>query len=385
MQEIFAILLPIAAASGWFAAAKYYKNTPAPQKSSYISPEYYRGLNYLLSEKADKALEVFVNLIDSDTEAVELHLAFGTLFRRRGEVERAIKIHQSLLDSVGLNEDQRLQITFELGMDYMRAGMYGRAEEYFQSLTEVDNYRVPARQEILKIYQQEKDWSKAISVTHELGKLGKVKRGESIAQFYCELAEEARFAGKIDLAKDYLNRAYADDKSCVRASLIKAQIEINEENYAGALKTLRMVETQDVRYISDIVMPVLKCCEFLQELEENERYLHYLYGAYGTGKAALVLCETIRTRHGVERAIDFMEDALARKPFYEGFNRLLALYAEQQPDGARARFARLKNFSTCLALKGAAYQCSQCGYCCTHIHWRCPSCQYWETVKPKAT
>ena len=385
MQEIFAILLPVAAASGWFAAWRHYKKTSPPKSSPSISPGYYRELNHLLGEKTDTALQVFADTIGSDAETVELHLAFATLFRRRGDVERAINIHQSLLDSGRLREEQRLQTTFELGMDFMQAGMYGRAEDYFQSLIAVDNYRVSARQEMLKIYQQEKDWLKAISVTQVLRKLGKVKRRESIAQFYCELAEEARFSGRVDLAKDYLNKAFADDKSCVRASLIKAQLEISEENYAAALKTLKMVETQDTRYISEIVMPVLKCCEFLRELDENERYLHYLYNAYGTGKAALVLCETIRNRHGVESAVDFMENALARKPFYEGFNRLLALYAEQQPEGAGARFARLKNFSMCLDLKAAAYQCSQCGYRCSHIHWRCPSCRYWETVKPTAS
>lgn len=383
MQEILAVLLPIAAASGWYAAARHFRRTSLSQKHSYLPPDYYLRANYRLNDQAEKAFEAFVDLSDPNAETVDLHLAFGRHFRGRGEVERAIRIHQSLLEQVDLQEEQKLQARFELGLDYMHAGIFGRAEEYFRHVMDVDSYRVAARLEMLKLYQQEKDWVKAISVTRELSKLGKVKRGESVAQFYCELAEKARFAGRIAEAKEFLNQAYSDDQSCVRASLIKAQLEINEENYAAALKTLKLVESQDPAFISEVVTPVLKCCEFLQELEENERYLHYLYSAYGNTKAALVLCETMRTRHGVERAIDFMEDALARKPFFEGFNRLLALYAEQQPDGSGARFARLKTFSTCLSIKAAAYQCSQCGYGCTQLHWRCPSCQYWNTVKPR--
>lgn len=382
MQELLSLLLPLAAASGWFAAAVHYQKSKS-KKSAEFSKKYYRGLTYLLEENADKALDVFLELIKADHETVEMHLALANLFRRRGEVERAIKIHQSLLEQKDLSQDHHAQARFELGMDYMRAGMYGLAEEYFKNSTENGHHRVSALQELLKIYQQEKDWLKAIAVIQELKQLGKTRRGERIAHFYCELAEAAKSSGKAQLAGEYLSKAFSEDATCVRASLIKAEMAIAEKNYADALKMLKAVESQNPAYISEIVEPVLKCCASLQDPEQGERYLHALYEKFRNIEIVPILSLMIYDRHGVDRAVEFLESVLTYKPFHGGFMQLISFYAEQQTGKNRIAFLKLKEFAAPLSRKGTAYRCSRCGFECNRLHWRCPSCHYWESIKPK--
>ena len=187
MEWLF-LLLPIAAMSGWLSARKHYKK-PSNPKQGYFDPEYFKGLNYLLNEEPDKAIDVFIRLLEVNSETVETHLALANLFRRRGETERAIRIHQNLIARPTLTLLQREQALIELGLDYMSAGVLDRAELLFLELLNSTAPPSDAYEHLLNIYQQERQWQKAINIAKKLHSQDPQKKKAEIAQFYCELAE----------------------------------------------------------------------------------------------------------------------------------------------------------------------------------------------------
>ena len=180
-------LLPVAALSGWLAARRSQNVGPSVSTGG-LRSNYFRGINYLLNEQPDKAIEAFIRVLEVDSETVETHLALGNLYRRRGEVDRAIRIHQNIIARPTLRADQRNEALLELGNDYMRAGLLDRAENLFRELCDTDGYTVPALRQIIDLYQQEKDWDQAIVCARRLAGVSGEPLGRVIAHYYCEQA-----------------------------------------------------------------------------------------------------------------------------------------------------------------------------------------------------
>ena len=183
------LLLPLAAVSGWFAARQdqRYKSRKC---GADIPSDYFKGLNLLLNEQPDKAIEVFIKVLEVDTETVETHLMLGNLFRRRGEIERATRIHQNLIARPKLDRYQRSQALFELAQDYLKAGLLDRAENLLLEYAEVEKDSEPALRQLLYVYQQEKEWNQAIATAKRLAKASGESTDEMIANFLCEQAVE---------------------------------------------------------------------------------------------------------------------------------------------------------------------------------------------------
>jgi len=183
---LLALLLPLAAFSGWYIGRRSSERSRRVGVSE-LSSSYFRGLNYLLNEQPDKAIEAFIEVVKVDPETVELHFALGSLFRRRGEYDRAIRMHQHLLERADLAPEQRAAAVFELGQDYLKAGILDRAEEVFQKLSD-GSQAGEARRFLLEIFQQEKDWEKAVSMAKRLELETGQSRAKETANFLCELA-----------------------------------------------------------------------------------------------------------------------------------------------------------------------------------------------------
>src|SRR5690554_2987083 len=222
MVELFWLLLPVAALSGWLIGRR--RDSRPDSDGGKLHGEYFQGLNYLLNEQPDKAIEVFTRMVEVDSDTVETHLALGNLFRRRGEVDRAIRIHQNLIARPTLNAEQRSLALLELGMDYMRSGLLDRAEGLFKELAETGNHMEPALRQLLVIYQQEKDWSNAIMVARRLESISGEALHAVVAQFHCERASEHLAAGREREAQEDVRRALNVDPRCVRASLMEAEM-----------------------------------------------------------------------------------------------------------------------------------------------------------------
>ena len=347
-----------------------------------IHPEYFKGLNFVLNEQPDKAIEVFIRMLEVDSETVETHLALGNLFRRRGEVDRAIRIHQNLIARPSLDREQRAMALLELGMDYMRSGLLDRAEGLFKELVETGLHSSQAYSELLDIYQQEKEWDNAINIARKLELASGKSLNPVIAQFYCEKANNDFAQGDIRHARDCLRRALSIDADCVRASVIEAEIAMHEGRLKQALKAYKRVEIQDPEYIPEVIEPLLECYRKLDKLDEFMELLRNLIDRHGGITPLLMLTNLIQEKQNEEDAIRYISAELRKRPTVKGVDRLIE-YALSRAEGeARENLGMIKDLTSKLLEKHAMYKCVRCGFDAKSLHWQCPGCKNWNSVKP---
>jgi lipopolysaccharide biosynthesis regulator YciM len=383
-QDLIPLLLPLAAASGWYFARRYYTRRRPGDAAHSLTQAYRRGLNYLLDEKTDEAIAAVARILEQDSEPLDIHIALGNFFRRRGEVEKAIEIHRRLLQEQDLTGAQRAKANFELGMDYMRSGLFDRAETIFLALTETGTHGTAALRQLLQIYQQQKDWKTAIDCIVKLRGLVKPKHGETAAHFYCELAEEAKNQHRLKDARDYLAKALKDDPGCVRASLAKGRLELGNGEYRQAMETLKSIESQNPLYLPVALPLIRQCAERQMNKAELGDYLDHLYENFGIGSATVERAEQIRGGQGVKAALDYLLTVLEKTSDAQVLIQTLILVAEHADLGAE-NFRKLRNQILGLLESQPPYQCRHCGYAFTELYWRCPSCQHWDSIIPKGS
>src|SRR5687768_8961998 len=227
---------------GWLAARIDIRHLVRESRS--LPQSYFKGLNFLMNEQPDKAIEAFIEVVKVDPETIELHFALGSLFRRRGEYDRAIRMHQNLLERVDLADDQKVIALAELGQDYLKAGILDRAEEVFKKL-EASAQAPLARKHLLDIYEQEKDWNRAIEMTRHVE-----PDARALAQYYCELAASEASQSRPDAARRYVERALDENRKCVRASLLLGDLSKEENQLEKAIEHWKRIESQDPAYIA---------------------------------------------------------------------------------------------------------------------------------------
>ena len=375
------LLLPVAAASGWWYAKRSMGQEQAGQRMG-LSYEYFTGLNFLLNEQPDKAVDVFIKMLEVDSETVETHLALGNLFRRRGEGDRAIRIHQNLIARPTLTKEQRAQALLELGKDYMRAGFLDRAENLFLELTDDKEHKITALDSLLDIYQQEKDWEKAINTARIIETSAGRRTNDMVAQYSCELADIATTKGEKKLAIKMLKRALSSDKSCVRANLSLGKLEQSSGNCKSAIKAFKQVEQQDPDYLMEVIEPMFACYQSLGKIDEMEGYLKHIERDFGGIGSTLALTELTRLREGEDAAIKTIVASLRQKPTVAGLHKLLELKLVTSEGGDRENLMTLKELTSRLMENHHMYQCNNCGFTGKTLHWHCPTCRKWCTVKP---
>lgn len=258
MQILLWLLLPIAAASGWWAAL-YSQKKAAVRSQARLNSAYGRGLNHLLNEESDKATEVLVQMVEVDPDTVELHLALGSLFRRRGEVDRAIRVHQNIIARSRLSDQLRLQATLELGRDFLRAGLFDRAENLLSGLVEKNEFQNDACQHLLELYQQQKEWSKAIEVAERLVVIDSESWKERVAHFNCELAQQALDEGSPDVARQWLDKAIRQDHASIRALILRGRILQANKSYSAASGVYHELKSVAPEYYAEVYDDLVFC------------------------------------------------------------------------------------------------------------------------------
>lgn len=380
--ELLFLLLPIAALSGWLLGRRDARDADWRQ-FSVLSSDYFKGLNYLLNEEQDQAIEVFIHMLEVDSDTVDTHFALGNLFRRRGEVDRAIRIHQNLIARPTLKRQQREQALYELGTDYMRAGLLDRAENLFTELVEEGaSYRQLALRQLLDIYQQEKDWHKAIAAGQRLQSMGEGNLDQVIAQYRCEQAEAALARGEQSVALRLIRQALSEDRNCVRATLLEGRIELENDNHNSAVKVFRRVEQQDPAYLAEVI-PFLQEA-FVQQgrIGEMVAYLREILARHGGISIMLALAELIRQHQGTKEATVFITNHLRGHPSVRGMGHLIRLKLESSEGAARDDMLVLDGLIEKLLETKPVYSCNHCGYAGKSLVWQCPSCKRWNTTKP---
>ncbi len=378
--EFLWLLLPVAAASGWWMSRR---SLARDQGRARVPPDYFKGINFLLNEQPDKAIEVFTKMVEVDSDTVEPYFALGSLFRRQGEVERAIRIHQNLIARPSLHRVQRNHALFELGQDYQQAGLLDRAEHMFIELLEREPRNVPARRLLIDIYEQERDWEKAITIAASLESHISVSHRHIIAHYYCELAQLALEDRDFHRARKMIRRAYSNDRGCVRASLLAGESARLQDNCKAAIRALKRVDKQDPRFLSEAVGPLLDCYERLGRTQEAINWLEDVLLRQDAFKPVLMFAQFIQKHGDHTTASVFLSRHQRMHPSLPGIAYLLeTLPAETSAPEHRERLAIARESISKLLKDISSYNCNNCVYKGGVMHWQCPTCRAWNSIIP---
>ncbi|WP_374691361.1 lipopolysaccharide assembly protein LapB [Accumulibacter sp.] len=371
------LLFPLFFGLGWLAARIDIRHLV--RESRALPRSYFQGLNFLLNAQPDRAIEAFVEAVKVDPQTIELHFALGSLFRRRGETDRAIRMHQNLIEREDLKQELKLQALAELGQDYLKAGLLDRAEAVFDKLRDSD-LGEDAKRNLLEIYQLEKHWEKAIAIASELPDFASHKE---IAEYYCELAAAEMIRSRRDLAAGYLQTALERNRKCVRASLLRGDMQLQEEQWEAAIESWQRIEQQDPAYLALVAQRLLGAFRKLDRRDAGLRLLRGYLEHYPSLDLLDVVFQLVLEGDGAEAAYELVRDELKRNPTLLGFDklleaRLLLASAESRPDLELA-----KGIVQTYTRRLARYRCDNCGFKARQFYWRCPACGGWETYSPK--
>jgi lipopolysaccharide assembly protein B len=376
------LALPFFFALGWLAARIDIKQLISESRTLPMS--YFRGLNFLLNEQPDKAIEAFIEVVKVDPQTVELHFALGSLFRRRGELERAIRMHQNLVERPDLQEDQKRAALFELAQDYLKAGLLDRAEELFLKL-EGTQHAEPALKFLLEIYQQEKDWQKAIGIAEKLESVTGRSHQKEIANFYCELAGIEMMHSRPKGARPYLDRALTHHRLCVRANVLLGDLEMSTGNVDAAVEAWKRIETQNPSYLALVAERIYGAYEKQGRPEEGLNLLRAYLEKYPSLDALNVIFRATLERHGTEPAYRLARDELRRTPTLLGLDKLLEAQLLEAPIDRRRDLELIRGLVNQHTQGLAMYKCDNCGFRARQYYWHCPACASWETYSPRRT
>ena len=373
------LFFPLFFGLGWAAARIDIRHLV--KESRTLPRSYFQGLNFLLNEQPDRAIEAFVDAVKIDPQTIELHFALGSLFRRRGETERAIRMHQNLVEREDLPQDLKLQALSELGQDYLKAGLLDRAEEVYDKLCESSMVK-NAKRNLLEIYQLEKDWGKAISIAGELPDIASQKE---IAEYYCELAAAEMIRSRSDSASAYLKTALEQNRKCVRASLLQGDIEVQQDRTEAAIACWQRIEQQDPTYLALVAQRLLDAFRKLERRDEGLQLLQGYLERYPSLDLLDVVFQLVLESEGADAAYALVRDELKRNPTMLGFDKLIEARLLISPPEARADLDLAKSIVQGYTRRLARYRCDNCGFKARQFYWRCPACGGWETYSPKRT
>jgi lipopolysaccharide biosynthesis regulator YciM len=376
------LALPLFFALGWMAARIDIKQLVTESRALPVS--YFKGLNFLMNEQPDKAIEAFIEVVKVDPQTVELHFALGSLFRRRGEVERAIRMHQNLVERTDLVEEQKLAALFELAQDYLKAGLLDRAEELFLKL-EGTPHAEPALKFLLEIYQQEKDWQKAIGAAQKLESVTGRSHQKEIANFYCELGSIETMHSRPLAAKPHLEAALAHHRLCVRANILLGDLELGVGNTAAAIEAWQRIESQNPAYLSLVAERIYNGYKAQGRAEEGLNLLRGFLEKYPSLDALNVVFQATLEQHGAEPAYRLVRDELRRMPTLLGLDKLLEAQLLDAPIERRRDLELIRTLVNQHTQGLAMYKCDNCGFRARQYYWHCPACASWETYSPRRT
>ncbi len=374
------LAFPIFFALGWLAARIDIKHLV--KESRALPRSYLTGLNFLLNEQPDKAIDAFLEAVKIDPQTVELHFALGSLFRRRGELDRAIRMHQTLVDRDDLSAEQRCSALSELGQDFLKAGLLDRAEAVFVKLRET-GMREFALKQLLEIYQQEKDWAKAIEVARALPNADSALMLKEIANFHCELGANELARGQLDKAATEFQRALDVNRQCVRANMLLGDVHLARDDPAAAIEAWQRVEQQNPVYLALVAERMMDAYRRLGRKDDGMQLIHSYLERYPSLDLLDAVFQWELERDGPDAAYKLVREELKRNPTVLGLDKLLeAALLNAQPE-QRQDIEMVKSLIHGHTRRVARYRCDACGFKARQFYWRCPACGGWETYPPR--
>lgn len=389
MLELLFLLLPIAAAYGWYMGQRSAKKDQE-DISNKLSRDYVTGVNFLLSNQTDKAVDLFLDMLQKqETEnEIESHsqfeaeLTLGNLFRSRGEVDRALRIHQALDRSPNYSFEQKLLAKQQLARDFMTIGFFDRAENLYILLVDEPEFAENALQQLLLIYQKTKEWKKAVNIAEKLAKISPQENNIELAQCYCEYAQSLTPESALEKRR-VLQKALQVSSTCVRASMLLGNLDIEEKNYLQAIQTLENVLHQNPDYIGEVLSTLKHCYKALNQLDNFELFLIRAGQLVKNDEVDLALAKLIEEKDGKSAAQAKLYQQLTKKPSTLVFHRFIQYQIDDAEEGRGKDSLILLHKMVGERIKqSSAYRCTNCGYQIHKLLWNCPSCRHWETIKP---
>lgn len=373
------VALFVAAGAGWFFGRHRRLETKKPERSE-LREDYFQGLRFLLNEEPDKALEVFLRMVDVDNETVETHFALGNLYRKRGEVERAIRVHENIIARPSLSAMHRTHALFALAEDYFRAGLFDRAETLLQQLAADGSQRAPALRYLIRIYEQQRDWEQAISAHERLVAIASAEHPTAIAHYHCELAERARTRRDFDTARAHLRRAREAQRNFPRSALVRADIALDmAEPELAATLCQRVVELHP-KLLALALPRVMRALR-----EQGGTLLEQRFAAWirpePHARAELAYAAIVAGLEQETFVSDCLPDLLREEASLGELARALAgepnqftLHQRRELAAALGRVLR----------RTQRYRCVDCGFASASHFWQCPGCRSWDAFAPVA-
>jgi lipopolysaccharide biosynthesis regulator YciM len=382
------LVLPLFFALGW--GASRIDTRHLIRASAQLPDSYFKGLNFLLNEQPDKAIDAFLDVVKLDPETVELHFALGNLFRRRGETDRAIRVHQNLVARSDLQPAQREHALFELGQDFLRAGLLDRAEDAFNRL-EASSYAGAALRHRLDVAQMVRDWPRAIELAERLQRDAGSDQRHLIAHFHCELAQQALAAAggtpaaRQDDARREIDRALEAGGAHPRPWLLRGEACFVADDFEAAIAAWSELARISPAHLALTADRWLEAHERMGRLEAGLQRLEAVMAEHPSVDALRAVAQGRARRDGAPAAIAWLREALARNPSLLGLEQLLELRrasgeADEASDTALTTALIQKQ-----ATRLARFVCADCGFKARRFYWQCPGCNHWDSYPPRRT
>jgi len=369
------ILLPIAAASGWVVATTSRFQWPMRNP---VPTVYLQGINYLLNDQHDKALELFFGGLDVDSKTIEIHLTLGNLYRQRGEIGRATLIHKKLVERSDLTGEQRSQAFFELGHDYYAAGILDRAEQVFKELMQGGRYREQAHDLLREIYEQEREWEACINITNSLSRISSHDYSSLLAQYHCEQAEQSIREGRYDRAEEFVKSALDIEQDCVRAILQSGRIKAIRGDHESAIQIWRSIAFKNPSYVPETVSLVTESYQSLNRPHELAEFLHAAAESEEDAQLAVAYIDILESLNENQQAEEYLTNWIRKYPSLHCLHRLILLKLKDAISSVPDDFELIETMIRKEIDPSRRYQCQRCGYTVKTLHWQCPSCRGWN-------
>ncbi len=380
---LLAGLFLLLAAAGW-ALGRFGERDEEEAAAPPLNVDYLKGLNFLLNEQTDQALEHFLKMVRVDDRTIETHFALGSLFRRRGEVDRAIRIHQNIIARPDLPAEQRDQAYSSLAKDYLGAGLLDRAENMFVRLADGSRFQVEALEQLCRIYEQEKEWQKAIDAGQKLEVLSGRSLALQIAHYYCELAEQAVKKKDFSTARAYVKKAQSGRPRTFRGALTRADIARATEDTKTALRLYNRIIDENTYLITEALPKLVEIYQSEGSIAQLEKSLRTLIKNNPEIKKDIAYTAIVNDIGDIDVIDECVEEYILNEPTLTEFIDVQHIAGE---DGKSRRDAlvKVRMGLSKLAASTPRYQCKECGFSTKRLIWQCPSCKGWETQRPFAS
>lgn len=373
----YLIVVPLLFIAGW-----WFRGLDQRQREQEQRPgTYYKGINLLLNDQPDKAIDAFIEVVKLDPETIELHHALGNLFSRRGEFDRAVRIHNHLLNREDLPSHERSLALFELGNDYLKSGIYDRAEESFQRLLKEPEYRLDAMRSLLKIYCTEKEWNKAIEVANTLEKQAGENHQVEMGHFHCELAALEMRAKHFDQAKLELEKALQVDRKSVRALIMLGNLSMLNNDPNAALQYWAQVEKVSPEHLTLVMVQIAQAYEAIGQHDQAMNLINRALEDHSSVETLSIALDLIIKSEGEKAAEKFLKEELERRPTLWAYEKLSELRLKANPDDSELEL--LTGLLKPYVSRPGRYRCSHCGFKAKGFQWLCPGCSSWGSYSPK--